>query len=399
MRKCRLVCGIIFFIVLGLSEITFAYPWKVVKRGESFPLFGRPFSIDQLIENPDEVIKNNHCYYTYKFIINRPSGDNGWGIAQYGNIRARLYYWAATLDTNPYATLYSDKDVYQHPHSNPRKVVVHLLNGLTPGKYRISVGIIPYPMYGNYSFRKIIQFYRGPYVSFLKDVITAVSAATPQTALLKILGSKVTDETINAGTRIFATQYGQIIDIEVLAKMPAIFKKSETTAAKMLRMRNLVPQPDYSHPVNTTDKSLNGMVAVHRFTPGTRLRAGTNVPYKLYKYTTQQYGGQQAGDPLAGIAGKWEFGRKNKTYTYLGYVILSRRKGKYGGYYIDGYSHPNEAYWRPTGKNSIVFLHKNGQPTTYFKLIRPGYWEGRFIPPKDGKNNNTGAVIHYLRKR
>lgn len=293
MRINNLACGIMCFIILGSSEMVFAdVSFETVKHGKHFLLFGSPISIDQVIENPNEIIKDNNCYYTFKLIINRPSGDNGWGISQYngpaGNISARLYYWAATLDTNPYFYLYSDKDVYQEPHSNPRKVVVHLLNGLTPGKYKIVVGIIPYPVYKDYDVRKMIKLYRKGFVSWLKDLKTIATAVSPLTGVLTLLGGKITDETIDAVIRVMAKEYGQIINLEVLATMPNISNKSGNKAANMLRIRKLVPKPDYSNFIYTKNQNLNGMVAKQEFGPGTKVRAGTDVRYKLYKYAAQQ---------------------------------------------------------------------------------------------------------------
>jgi len=100
-------------------------------------------------------------------------------------------------------------------------------------------------------------------------------------------------------------------------------------------------------------------------------------------------------DPFAGILGTWEFGR-NKN-DFIGNVVLTSKKGKHG-YIIDGYSHPNETYWRFSGKNSIVFVHKNGNPTTYFKRLDIRFWEGRFLPPKDWPKMKN-AIVHYLKRK
>lgn len=111
--------------------------------------------------------------------------------------------------------------------------------------------------------------------------------------------------------------------------------------------------------------------------------------FTVDRYTTPQ------DDLTSGILGSWKFGR-NKT-NFIGNVVLTKRPGKHGGYYIDGYSHPNESYWKFNGKNSIVFLHENGSPTTYFKRLKPNYWEGRFLPPEDWPNMNN-PVVHYLKR-
>ncbi len=98
---------------------------------------------------------------------------------------------------------------------------------------------------------------------------------------------------------------------------------------------------------------------------------------------------------LSGILGSWEFGRNDT--DFIGTVILTDRPGKYGGYYIDGYSHDNESYWKSNGNNSIVFLHKNGKPTTYFKRLNPDHWEGHFLPPEDWPEMEN-AIVHYLKR-
>ncbi|MCK5231167.1 MAG: hypothetical protein KAR13_12920 [Desulfobulbaceae bacterium] len=100
-------------------------------------------------------------------------------------------------------------------------------------------------------------------------------------------------------------------------------------------------------------------------------------------------------DPFENILGAWEFGR-NKN-NRIGTVILTRKIGEHG-YIIDGYSHHNESYWRFNGKNSITFIHKNGNPTTYFQRRGPKYWEGRFRPPKDWPKMEN-AVVHYLKRK
>ena len=100
-------------------------------------------------------------------------------------------------------------------------------------------------------------------------------------------------------------------------------------------------------------------------------------------------------DPFAGILGAWEFGRNKK--DRIGTVILTKRPGKYGAYYIDGYAHANESYWKFYTGNSIVFLHENGSPTTYFKRLSGNYWEGRFLPPEDWPRIKN-AIVHYLRR-
>lgn len=104
---------------------------------------------------------------------------------------------------------------------------------------------------------------------------------------------------------------------------------------------------------------------------------------------------QRQSNPLAGILGSWEFGRNQK--DYIGTVILTSKIGKNGAYVIDGYSHPNESYWKIEEPNTIIFLHERGKVTTRFHRKRPNYWEGAFIHPKDRPNRKP--VTHYLRRK
>ena len=278
------ICKILaVLLVLCIAGAAHAVPWKTVKPGKYFPLFGKPIQLES-VHTTREICKDGKCYYTYKLIIKRPSRDDGWGRADFRGFKARLHYWSATIGYNPYITLAKEKRVFQNTHQDPHKIVVHIMQGLRPGKHRISVGIIPYPMIGNYSLKKVIQLYRGPYVTFLKDLKTLLSAINPAAAALDIVISHTADATINATIRSLATRYGQVFDLEVLAKMPDLHKKTAQKAALMLTMRNLVPQPDKSHPIYTTDKRLNGLVAKQGFKPGERVKAKTKVPYKFYKY-------------------------------------------------------------------------------------------------------------------
>ena len=95
---------------------------------------------------------------------------------------------------------------------------------------------------------------------------------------------------------------------------------------------------------------------------------------------------EQRADPIDALLGNWVFGR-NKT-DFIGVVILTKEKGKFG-YVIRGYYHPNESFWKFDGKQ-IVFIHRDGSPTTYFDRRTADYWEGQFLP--------DASIIHYLQR-
>lgn len=84
-------------------------------------------------------------------------------------------------------------------------------------------------------------------------------------------------------------------------------------------------------------------------------------------------------DRLQEILGTWEFGRNKK--DRIGNVILTSKAGKYNAMIIGGYHHDNESYWKFEGRNSIVFIHRDGKITTRFGRINDYEWEGTFVPP------------------
>ena len=197
MEKSRLVRAATVFLVLSLPTLCFADqysysdPWKIKKQGKFFEIFGEPFTVQAIEKLPKskDVIKDNACYYQYRLIIRRPGRDDGSGVSSYKGLRSRLYYWAATLNTNPYALLFQERDVYQHPNPDPNKVDVYLVQALRPGRYRIALGIIPYPMIGDYSLKTLIRLYGHDYATYytiLRDILS-------KTNIYKIIFDQVKD--------------------------------------------------------------------------------------------------------------------------------------------------------------------------------------------------------------
>ncbi len=160
-----------------------------------------------------EVIeKNGKEYYTCKFIIRRPSNDDGWGRARLGPYNFRLSYWASLTDVTLINTTYHRRlEKYQDINQNPRYVDVHLLQGLEPGIYEIQLAIFPYPMLNNYSFKEYIQFARGPYVTFLGALGKTLAISNPYGATAVFFGeiskSMVVDAINDAALIHFANQY------------------------------------------------------------------------------------------------------------------------------------------------------------------------------------------------
>lgn len=286
MKKYFLICTIILLMVLLFSGIGFADRWGIHKRGVYSPFFGSPINV-RSIQLTGEHIKNNTAYYTYKFIIDRPNRDDGWGRANYNGLNLRLYYWAALTGTDPYSSLYTGKTVYQKTHANPRMIVVHVMEGLKPSRnpYYIRVGILPYPMVGNHSCRDFIQVYRSDYVSFLKSLIT-------KSNIYGVIGDfalgKLKDGVIDSTLDRAITYYGQVVKLEVNATMPNLLGVTSEKAAHMLRERTLIPRPLWNQYIPTSNKAMQGRVAWQQYAWGNRLQANTQVEYRLYKYMGEQ---------------------------------------------------------------------------------------------------------------
>jgi len=284
-----------FFLSLLISTNCLGEPWRVVKDNYWSPTFGQPMKTLDVVTTK-EIVKQDAVYYSYKIVIQRPSKDDGTGVGRANWLDYRLYYWAALSGTDPYMTLYNDFEIFQSPHNNPRRIVIHLLEGLRPGKYNISVAVIPYPMIAGYSLKKLIQAARNPYTllfgdplaNFFSDLQTAVTSVSPQAAIGGIVYAHAKDATVNGIIKRIVNYYGQIIELEVLAKMPKIVGLSPFQANDMLRKRSLIPQPDEYNTIPTNNLALDGKIARCKFAYGARLRAGTGIPYKIFRYGRKQ---------------------------------------------------------------------------------------------------------------
>lgn len=292
MKKISFI-GTILLAIFVTESVCGAAPWRTIQRAE--PLFGTPIKVEAVITTGEFLKKGkapdeeDAYHYAYKFIVRRPSGDHGQGIASYTGILGyeipfRLHYWAAEEKIDPFLALplYSDKKVYQYKHPDRRKVIVYLQQGLKPGEHKICITVFPYQMWRGYSLRDIIRLYRSEYTSFLQGLITAIRTASPWWGFAKIVSDYAVDATAEELLENIAYDYGEIGILEVLAKMPDIHMKKERRIVKMLKRRSLVPRPGPT--IATNDRSLHGKVAKHRFYPGDRLKAGTHVPYKVYKF-------------------------------------------------------------------------------------------------------------------
>jgi hypothetical protein len=100
-------------------------------------------------------------------------------------------------------------------------------------------------------------------------------------------------------------------------------------------------------------------------------------------------------DAFEDVLGPWEFGRNPN--NRIGTVILSKKQSLVGDYFISGYSHPNETYWKLVDKNTLIFKHKDGYITTRFSRKGANRWEGNFIPPP-GWSKSGKTTVHYLRR-
>ena len=297
-----IICCLFSTNVIASKPVPF---WKVLRTGQSFFLFGSPIKVDKIIQTR-EIEKNGEIFYTYKAIVWRPSPDDGRGVASFYNlVNMRLHYMASLQSDNPYIALHETKDVYQKIHSNPRKIVVHVMKGFKPGRYNLKIAIFPYPMIGNYSLRQVIQMYRSDYVAFFQ-FLNSLRYVSPQMAIFNAVWSKGEDYVIDEILTRLANTYGQVIQLDVMAKLPDLHKMTAKQAERELKKRNLVPWPDFNTRVANNNPNLSGRVAKQQFYPGSRLYANTKVAYKFYadaggsqNFNPNPYGGKEiCGDGI-----------------------------------------------------------------------------------------------------
>jgi len=294
MKKC-------FFIALlcmvGFVGVVHADPWRVTKGGNYCPFLGSPIHVVD-VDVVKEIQKDGNVYYQYKFIVQRPSLDNGWGVSTYYGINYRLYYWAALTGTSPYASLYNGFDIWQRQHANNRFIVVHSLQGLAPRPepYYIRLGIIPYPMIGKYSCRTIIKYYRSDLKGLFDALLSAGAAVSAGVtggvggfafyAFKEFAMGKLQDGAIDAVIDRMVTAFGEVVALQVYAKLPDIREMNEQRAVRELKARTL--RPYLHHYVPTENRFQDGRVVrieglSSRAERG-RVPAGTKVWYSVYKY-------------------------------------------------------------------------------------------------------------------
>jgi hypothetical protein len=196
---------------------------------------------------------------------------------------------------------------------------VHLLQGLEPGIYEIQLAIFPYPMLNNYSFKEYIQFARGPYVTFLGALGKTLAISNPYGATAVFFGeiskSMVEDAIIDAALIHFANQYGQLVEVEIFAKMPKITTRYAKDAADLLYKKKLKPS-QLIKTIPTENIRLDGRVAWSQYNFGDPLSVGTKVKYKLYKYQPD----------LDKVLGEWEGNSKNITGKYVVWIHKDERR-------------------------------------------------------------------------
>ena len=331
------------FVGLLFANGAYADLWKVTKRGNYCPFLGNPIQVVG-VDVVKEIRQNGRIFYQYKFIVRRPSLDNGWGISTYYGINYRLYYWAALTGTSPYASLYKGYEIWQRRHQDPHLIVIYSLQGLSPRPepYYIRLGIIPYPMAGGYSCKTFIQYYRSDLKGLLDALITAGATFTggvgsfAYIAFKEFAMGKLQDGAIDAVVDRMVTVFGVVVALKVYAKLPDIRGMSENLAAKELQMRTL--KPYFHHYIPTEDPLRDGEVVKIEGTSARvdrgRVPAGTKVWYSVYRFqggggerNYRRWGNQrfssQKDEALRAWLGTWQIRSHHTGGRFKGVRVIS----------------------------------------------------------------------------
>ena len=248
MRKSFIIL-VMCINILSITSTSFADRWVAgwgnplrQNAGNTSEIMGEHIVVRDVYV-VDEHIVNGKAVYMYKLIIQRPSNDNGTGVAPWGPADTRLYYWAGRWDKNSYFSLRKDKAVVQVPFKgNSRLIVVWNPHGMTPSRtpQYIRVGAFPSPMIFGYDLRRIIQTEEGmrKYIGYLELLVKFTSFPG---LVLSYFGEELKNQTVDSLLSKWITIYGQIIEIEVRTSIPNITGKTIKQADKLLRERYLIP--------------------------------------------------------------------------------------------------------------------------------------------------------------
>lgn len=280
---------IVFVLTASVHSIGYGADFKYIGNSPS-SFFGQPFEVLAVQPTGKEFQDkfDKKLYYTYRIVIQRPSRDDGSGIAEIGGLRMRLYYWAAENIIDPLIAL-TEYDVFQdiHPADN-KKVIVHVLSGLRPGKNKVRIVIFPYPMISKYrSLRDILHYKPLVYAEFLKDTLENIAgSSSPIAFFAKMLYDQIRDVAVDSLLVTLASEFGRTIQFEVPAVMPNIRFATIEDAAQRLKNCSLTPNPDYTNTILTNIKERDKRVArVYRYKFGDKVKAKTSIAYKFYEYT------------------------------------------------------------------------------------------------------------------
>ena len=253
-----------FFIILvmcisifSITSTSFADRWMagwsagrnkplIENAGNTSEIMGKHIIIRD-VQVVNEHIVNGKAVYMYKLIIQRPSNDNGTGVAPWvapwGVANTRLYYWAGKWDNQNYFSLDDDREVVQVPFErNDKLIVVWVPQGMTPSRNKqyIRVGALPYPMAFGYDFRRALQKEENvrEYFGYLKLLFQVTNFPL---LVASYVGGQIKNYTVDSLLSKWITIYGQVIEIEVRTKIPNITGATIQQADKLLRERYLMP--------------------------------------------------------------------------------------------------------------------------------------------------------------
>lgn len=417
-------------ILILLAHVPYSFSYDFNKRPDQINSppeigFGSPFivlKVERVVDDrPNKKVTwmhNGRWFYTYRLVIQRPSGDKkGDGIAIVDGIQVRLWYWAASYKTNPYVVFSSQQTVYQHEHpTDKRKILVEIYNGLSPGKHKMNVAILPVP--ANIALKHLLDLRENQYITFLRSFLKK----SPHVYIVDKL-KNLTYETLYMS---LCAKSGTQISFELPAIMPRITNMPAEQVEKVLDQHWLKAEPDYRDPVLTDDPRVAGRVVpetikiINEFgnevTPrfGDELPVWTKVKYRLYRYENTRLGGHCPSMNPSTLG----YGVTSHTYdtnsnpndsTYLRCIYHKDGTLSNETFYIDNKIHGTTSSYFDKSRNNLLstqtqyrngnkhgtddkyIFSKNGK---YYLLERHNYAYGR----RDGKSYSyySDGRIHYI---
>ncbi len=117
--------------------------------------------------------------------------------------------------------------------------------------------------------------------------------------------------------------------------MPKITTRYAQDASDVLKLCSLVPNPDYTHTIPADDRRYDNRVALQQYPVNEKLKAGSPVAYKFYKYITDN---SQMINPAGSTdfwLGNWDLTSLHTANNHIkgasarSRLIITKKNGKY----------------------------------------------------------------------